>query len=140
MSKVAVVFWSGSGNTEAMANAVVAGAKAKGAEVTLFGAVEFSAENPADYDGIAFGCPAMGAEQLEESEFQPMWDEVKAELAGKKVGLFGSYAWASGEWMDTWKADAEGVGITLSAAPVICNSAPDDNALKECEALGAALA
>ena len=72
MSKVAVVFWSGTGNTEAMANAVAAGAQEKGAEVTTMGPADFGAAAVADYDGIAFGCPAMGAEQLEEAEYQPM--------------------------------------------------------------------
>jgi flavodoxin len=81
MSKVAVVFWSGTGNTEAMANAVAAGAQEKGAEVTTMGPADFGAAAVAEYDGIAFGCPAMGAEQLEEAEYQPMWDEVKGELS-----------------------------------------------------------
>lgn len=140
MSKVAVVFWSGTGNTEAMAKAVEEGAQGKGAEVTEFAASDFSADKVAEFDAIAFGCPAMGSEVLEEGEFQPMWDDVKGSLSGKKIALFGSYGWGSGEWMDNWKEDAEGAGANLAADPVIANNEPDDDALAACKALGEALA
>jgi len=139
MSKVAVVYWTGTGNTEAMANAVAKGAGESGAETTLFSASDFDSAKASEFDAIAFGCPAMGAEVLEESEFQPMWDSVKTEVASKKIGLFGSYGWGSGEWMDSWADDASAAGITLSADPVIANEAPDDAAIASCEALGAAL-
>ena len=99
MSKIAVVYWSGTGNTEAMANAVLKGAKDKGAEAELFTASDFSADMAADFDGIAFGCPSMGTEELEDSEFAPMFDSVKDKLSGKKIALFGSYGWGDGEWM-----------------------------------------
>ena len=140
MSKVAVVYCSGTGNTEAMANAIVDQAKAKGADVSLFLAGDFAGKDPGEYAAIAFGCPAMGSETLEEGEFQPMWDGVKDKLSGKNIALFGSYAWANGEWMDTWKAEAESLGAKLIVPPVICNSAPDDAALASCKALGDALA
>ena len=140
MSKIAVVFWSGTGNTEAMAKAVEEGAKGKGAEVVEYNAAAFSSGDMAQYDAIAFGCPAMGAEVLEEGEFQPMWDEVKGSLKGKKIALFGSYGWGSGEWMDNWKAEAEGKGAVLAATPVMANNAPDDEALAQCKGLGEALA
>ena len=139
MSKLAIVFWSGTGNTEAMAEGVAAGAKAKGASVTKFGPSEFNAAKAADFDAVAFGCPAMGAEVLEEDEFQPMFDEVKGALGGKAVGLFGSYGWGGGEWMRTWEADCEAAGISLAAESVICADAPDDDALAACKALGEAL-
>ncbi len=87
MSKVAVVYWSGTGNTEAMANEVAEGAKAKGAEVTTFTASEFSSADLATYDTVAFGCPAMGAENLEESEFEPMFTDCEGSLSGKKIAL-----------------------------------------------------
>lgn len=103
MSKVAVVFWSGTGNTQAMANAVAEGAKAAGAEVSVFGPAEFGKDNVAEYDGIAFGCPAMGAEVLEESEFDPMFTNVEGSLSGKKIALFGSYGWGDGQWMRDWE-------------------------------------
>lgn len=140
MSKVAVVYWSGTGNTEAMANAVAEGAKEKGAEVTLFTASEFSSAKVAEFDGIAFGCPAMGAENLEESEFEPMFTDCEAALSGKKIALFGSYGWGSGEWMDDWAERSRNAGADLSCDPVICNEAPDDEAVNNCKNLGASLA
>ena len=140
MSKVAVVFWSATGNTEAMADAVAVGAEKAGAEVSKLTSAEFGAADVAGFDGIAFGCPAMGAEVLEEDEFQPMWDSVKNKLSGKKVGLFGSYGWGGGEWMNSWADDAKMSGVSLAADPVIANEAPDDDAVASCEALGAALA
>jgi flavodoxin short chain len=140
MSKVAVVFWSGTGNTEAMANAVAAGAEEKGAEVTVMGPSDFGAASVAAYDAIAFGCPAMGAEQLEEAEVQPMWGEVRGELSGKKVALFGSYGWGDGEWMRNWEDDCRDAGANLAVDSVMANNEPDDDALEACKALGAALA
>lgn len=140
MSKVAVVFWSGTGNTEAMANMVAAGAKAAGADVTVYTASEFQAGLMDSYDAIAYGCPAMGSEELEDSEFQPMFDDCKGKLSGKKIGLFGSYSWAEGEWMRTWQAECEELGANLVMDGVICYDAPDAEAETNCEALGKALA
>ena len=139
MSKIAVVFWSGTGNTEAMANAVAEGAEAKGAEVECVQAADFGASSVAAYDAIAFGCPAMGAEELEEGEFQPMWDDVKPELSGKKIALFGSYDWGTGEWMDTWRDDAEDAGANV-VDTLIANNEPDDEAIASCNELGGSLA
>ncbi len=136
MSKVAVVYWSGTGNTEAMANAVAEGAKAKGAEVDVLTSAEFTPGMAANYTGIAFGCPSMGAEVLEECEFQPMWDDVKGELAGKAIVLFGSYGWGDGEWMRDWEADCS----ETVAGTFICNETPDDGAVEECKALGEKIA
>ncbi len=140
MSKVAVVFWSATGNTEAMANAVAEGAKGKGADVTVLGAGEFSASNVSEYDAIAFGCPAMGAEVLEESEFEPMFASVETSLGGKKIGLFGSYGWGDGQWMRDWKDRCDAAGAALVNDGVMANNAPDDDALDECKSLGEALA
>ena len=139
MSKVAVVYWSGSGNTEEMAKAVVEGAKEKGAEVVLVHCSDFSAADVAAYDAIAFGCPAMGAEVLEESEFQPMFDEVSTVLGGKKIALFGSYGWGDGEWMRNWEESCKEAGANLVCDSVICQEEPDDEATDACKALGAAL-
>jgi flavodoxin short chain len=138
MSKVAVVYWSGTGNTEAMANAVAEAAKAAGADVDMIQAADFS--DAAPYDGIAFGCPAMGAEQLEEAEYQPMWDDVKGALSGKKIALFGSYGWGDGEWMRLWEDEARDAGADLVVDSVMANNEPDDDAVEACKALGAALA
>ena len=104
MSKVAVVYWTGTGNTGMMAEGVAEGAKAAGAEVTVLGPSQFSAGDVASYDAIAFGCPAMGAEVLEEGEFEPMFSAVEGVLAGKKVGLFGSWGWGEGVWMQDWES------------------------------------
>ena len=139
MSKVAVVYWTGTGNTEAMANAVADGAKSAGAEVSVMTSADFNADKVAEFDGIAFGCPAMGAEVLEESEFQPMWDDVKGSLSGKKVALFGSYGWGDGEWMRSWEEDCTANNVTLAAESVICNDAPDEDGTASCEALGKAI-
>ena len=134
MSKTAVVFYSGSGNTEAMADVV---ANALGAD--KIACDDFSAAMAADYDAIAFGCPAMGDEVLEETVFQPMWDDVKGALAGKKVALFGSYGWGDGQWMRDWEADAKSNGVDLATDSVICNEAPDDEATAALEALAKAI-
>ncbi len=99
MSKAAVIYWSGTGNTEAMAKAVEEGVKTAGVECDVIPVDEASASRLADYSGIAFGCPAMGDEELEDTEFQPMWNAVSGAIAGKKIGLFGSYGWGDGDWM-----------------------------------------
>ena len=140
MSKIAVVYWSGTGNTEQMAGMVAAGAKDAGAEVTSCTAAEFSADMVDQFDAIAFGCPSMGSEQLEESEFEPMFTPCLAKLVGKKVGLFGSYGWGDGEWMRNWAESCQGAGAALVSEGVICNGAPDNSAEAECRALGQALA
>ncbi len=134
MSKVAVVYWSGTGHTEAMANAIADAAAAE-----LFTAAEFDAAKVGDYDVIAFGCPSMGAEELEESEFAPMFEACKPALSGKKIALFGSWGWGEGAWMETWRQDCEAAGAVLAAEPVICQEEPDDDALAACAALGEAI-
>ena len=140
MSKVAVVYWSGTGNTETMANAVADGAKGAGAEVSLLTSSEFGADKVSGFDSIAFGCPAMGAEVLEETEFDPMFTSVEGALAGKKIALFGSYGWGDGQWMRDWEDRCKGDGAVLVSNSVIANSAPDDSALEECKSLGMSLA
>ena len=117
MSKVAVVYWSGTGNTETMANAVAEGVQGKGAEAVMIGPSDFTADSVTEYDGIAFGCPAMGAEQLEEAEYQPMC-----------------------EWMRLWEDEARDAGADLVVESVMANNEPDDDAIEACKALGAALA
>ncbi len=138
MSKVAVVYWSGTGNTEAMAHLVEEGAKNAGASVELLTASEFSQDKMAAFDAIGFGCPSMGAEQLEESEFEPMFSSL--DIQGKKIALFGSYGWGDGEWMRTWEASCKDSGAILVCDCVIANEAPDNEASEACKSLGAALA
>ena len=134
MNKVCVVYWSGTGHTEAMAQAVAESSQGK-----LFTAAEFGPDQAKEYDAIAMGCPAMGAEVLEEEEFQPMFDAVKPVLAGKKVALFGSYGWGDGEWMRNWEEECLGAGATLACDSVICQDDPDEVALAACRALGETL-
>ena len=137
MSKIAVIYWSGTGNTQVMAAAVAEGAKEKGAEADLLNCADVS--DVSGYDAAALGCPAMGAEELEESEFLPMLESIEPVLAGKKVALFGSYGWGDGEWMRSWEARCAEKGITLAAESVLANEAPDANALEACKKLGAAI-
>ncbi len=135
--KIAVVYWSGTGNTEAMANAVAEGIKISGSEADLLNSI--SVNDLGGYDAIAFGCPAMGAEELEDSEFEPMFSALEGSLNGKKIALFGSYGWGDGEWMRTWEDRCKEDGAVLVCDPVICNEAPDDDAVSACKALGEAL-
>lgn len=140
MSKIAVVYWSGTGNTEAMANAVAEGIREKGGDASLLAASAFDASMMDSFDAVAFGCPSMGSEQLEESEFEPMFASCRPKLNGKKIALFGSYGWGDGEWMREWeKSCVNEDGAVLACEPVICSDAPDDSAVASCKALGAAL-
>ncbi|MCD8120455.1 MAG: flavodoxin [Lachnospiraceae bacterium] len=138
MSKVAIVYWSGTGNTEAMANYVAEGAKAAGADVSVLTSAEFTADDMSAYDAVAFGCPSMGDEQLEETEFEPMFSECEPLLDGKKIALFGSYGWGDGQWMRDWEETCTGAGANLVSEPVICNGEPEDP--QPCVDLGKALA
>ena len=138
--KVAVVYWSSTGNTEAMAQAVIEGARKAGASAELFTATEFDGNKVDAFDAIAFGCPAMGAEELEDSEFAPMFESCESKLSGKKIALFGSYGWGDGEWMRTWEDTCRNDGASLVCDSVICQEAPDDDALNACRSLGESLA
>ena len=140
MSKVAVVYWSSTGNTEAMANAVADGVKGKGGEAVLHTCEDFDGSKVTEYDAIAFGCPAMGDEVLEDTEFEPMFDGCKDALKGKNIALFGSYGWGDGEWMRNWEEQCIADGAVMAGECVICNEAPDDTATEQCVELGKALA
>lgn len=133
--KVSIVYWSGTGNTEAMAEAALEGAKNAGAEVQLL-PVAAADESVLQSDILLLGCPAMGNEELEESEFEPFFSSIEGKLAGKKVGLFGSYDWGDGEWMRTWQERVVSAGGNMIEDGVIANNAPDDDALAACKALG----
>ena len=132
--KAAVMYWSGTGNTEQMAAAV-----AEGANAELFSVSEFSGKL-SDYDRLAFGCSAMGAEELEESEFEPFFAEAESGLNGKTIALFGSYGWGDGEWMRSWVKRAEDDGaVIVGGEGLIANEAPSDDDLEKCRELGRAL-
>ncbi|MGH0052237.1 MAG: flavodoxin domain-containing protein [Sphaerochaetaceae bacterium] len=138
--KVAIVFYSGTGNTEAMAEAVREGAVTAGAETSVIPPETFTPEIAQQYDAIAFGCPSMGVEVLEEDVFEPMFEAVLPSLSAKKIALFGSYGWGDGEWMRDWEERTQSGGVTQLLEPVIANEMPDSTALEACRALGASLA
>ena len=140
MKQIPVIFWTGTGNTQMMADAVAEAINAAGAEAVVKNVSEITADEAAGYDALALGCPAMGAEVLEECEFEPFFTELEGKLAGKKVALFGSYGWGDGEWMRTWEEGCASAGIRLAADSVTCCEAPDDEALSACQALGKKLA
>lgn len=138
MSKVAIVFWSGTGNTEAMADFVAQGVRSAGGTATLIQASDFGPSRLDEFEAVAFGCPAMGDEELEDSEFLPMYDEVEPLLGDKKVVLFGSYDWNDGEWMELWEQRAEAAGVNVVDS-VIAKDYPDEEATAECLRVGALL-
>lgn len=141
MSKLAVIYWTGTGNTGAMAQAVADGAKSAGAEAELLTVSEISADAAAAYDKLALGCPAMGAEVLEEGEMEPFVMEVEGFAQGKRIGLFGSYGWGDGQWMRDWEDRMKAAGAVLVGREgVIASEAPDGDALEQCRALGRELA
>lgn len=139
MSKIAVVYWSGTGNTEEMAYHVAEGAKGTNADVSLIEAENFGSDKMDSYDAIAFGCPAMGAEVLEETIFEPMFQDCKTKLENKRIALFGSYGWGDGEWMRNWEEECKEAGAVLVCDSVMCTDSPDAEAVRDCKALGEAL-
>ena len=139
MSKIAIVYWSGTGNTEVMANAVMDGIQDAGSDCSLFTASEFTPDRLNEFDAFAFGCPSMGVESLEDSEVEPMFQACEPMLAGKKLALFGSFGWGDGEWMRNWEDACRADGAELVCDSVICCEAPDDEAVECCRRLGAAL-
>ena len=141
MSKVGIIYWSSTGNTEAMAQAVEEGAKAAGADVEIMEVADADVDKALSFDVLALGCPAMGDEELEDGEFEPFFSDLEGKLSGKKVALFGSYDWGDGEWMRDWEARMSGAGATIVGGEgVICQEAPDADAMEQCKALGKALA
>ena len=141
MSKLMVVYWSQTGNTEIMANAVAEGVKEAGKESA---AVEVSSMTPdalKDAPVFALGCPAMGAEVLEEDEMEPFMAKVESFAKGKQIGLFGSYGWGDGQWMRGWEQRVAGAGAAVVGGQgVIAQETPDEDALSKCRELGRSLA
>lgn len=137
MSKTAVIYWSGTGNTEAMADAILEGAKAVNPETDYFTVSDISADEAAKYDTLILGCPAMGAEVLEEGEFEPFFSELESKISGKNIALFGSYGWGEGEWMRDWERRVADAGASVVGGEgLIINDAPDDTGLEQCRELG----
>ena len=138
--KAGIIFWSQTGNTEMMAEAIAEGVKAVGAEVEIMEVANASVDAVLGFDVLALGCPAMGDEELEESEFEPMFTDCEGKLSGKRIALFGSYGWGDGEWMRTWEDTCRSAGANLVCESVICMESPDDEGEASCRSLGAALA
>ena len=141
MNKIAIVFWSGTGNTEAMANYIAEGVRAAGSEAELLGPGDFLASQFSAYSAVAFGCPAMGSEVLEEAEFEPMFSALEGSLGGKRIALFGSYGWGDGQWMRDWCARCDDAGASLlNENGLMVNEAPDAEGEEACKELGRKLA
>ena len=137
MSKAAVIFWSQSGNTEQMANAIAEGIREGGVECDLMNVADTNAAATAGYDKLALGCPAMGAEVLEEAEFDPFFTELESKLGGRKVALFGSYGWGDGQWMRDWvqRANDDNANVYTDEGLII-NETPDADGLAKCKEFG----
>lgn len=134
---ISVVYWSGTGNTQAMAEAVAEGIREAGADAAVMEVSAADAKTLAEENAFALGCPSMGAEQLEESEMEPFVEELEPLVSGKKLLLFGSYGWGDGEWMRDWARRMKDAGALLVREEgVIANEVPDDEALAECRAAG----
>lgn len=141
MKKMNIIYWSQTGNTAAMARAIAEGAQGAGAQIRLIEVDAASEEDALQCDLLALGCPAMGAEELEEGDFAPYYDAVAGRLSGKPVALFGSYGWGDGQWMRDWYERAQGEGLCLFGDEgLIVNETPDDAGLDRCRAFGAAFA
>ena len=141
MSKVSVVFWSQSGNTEAMANAVGRGVTEAGGEANVVFVSDASLDELKNAKAFALGCPAMGAEVLEEGEMEPFVSTLEGFVSGKTIGLFGSYGWGDGQWMREWVDRMTAAGATVVGGEgVICQDVPDPSAEAQCVDLGKTLA
>ena len=141
MNNIAIVFWIGTGNTEAMANYIAEGVRAGGGEAELFGPKDFPAGRLASFSAVAFGCPAMGSEVLEEMDFEPMFAGLESSLSGKRIALFGSYGWGDGQWMRDWCARCNNAGANLlDENGLMVNEAPDAEGEEACKELGRKLA
>lgn len=140
MNKIVVIYWSQTGNTQVMAESILAGAVDAGANAKIFSVSDISPADIKDYDVLALGCPSMGAEELDDTEFQPFYDAIKPDLNGKKVALFGSYGWGDGEWMRNWQDDVIATSALLyNNEGLIINEMPDEAGIEECKAMGKAL-
>lgn len=141
MRKMAVIYWSMTGNTQAMAEAIAQGAAGAGVEVDVKQVADVTVEQVLEYDMLALGCPAMGAEVLEELEFEPFFTDLERRLSGKSVALFGSYGWGDGQWMRDWVNRAENAGANVFRSEgLMVNEAPDDAGLELCRCFGAEFA
>lgn len=140
MNKIAIIYWSGTGNTEIMAEAILSGAKTAGAEASLYKVDNISVESALEFDQLILGCPSMGAEVLEEIDFEPFFTSLESKIAGKSIALFGSYGWGDGEWMRDWQSRVENSGAMLLEEGLMLNETPDDEGVSMCKAFGERIA
>lgn len=141
MKKMAVIYWSQTGNTRAMAEAIAEGAREAGAEVTVMDVCDTTADQALGYELLALGCPSMGDEVLEEVDFEPFFTELEKKLGGKKVALFGSYGWGDGQWMRDWQVRTGDCGALLyQNEGLIINETPDAQGIDLCKSFGAGFA
>ncbi len=136
MKKVAIIYWSGTGNTEAMANSIKQGAETTGNEVKLFEVSKANISDVVSADIVAIGCSSYGAEVLEDGFMEPFVESLRDSVKGKKVSLFGSFGWGSGEWMEDWDIRMASYGADLIQDSLIINETPDSDGLKQCEDFG----
>ena len=138
---ISVVYWSGTGNTQAMAEAIGEGIESAGAQANVISVDQANVDVLAEEDVFALGCSAMGAEELEESEMEPFVEELESLVSGKKILLFGSYGWGDGEWMRDWADRMKNAGAQLIREEgIIANDAPEDDVLEELKEAGKELA
>ena len=141
MDKIQVVFWTQSGNTQAMAEAIGKGITEAGKEANVVYVGSASLDELKAANAFALGCPSMGVEVLDEAEMEPFVAEVEGFASGKTIALFGSYGWGDGEWMRNWGERMQAAGATvLNGEGLICQETPDDDAIAECVNLGKQLA
>ena len=134
-NKINIIFWSGTGNTESMAEAIFEGSK-KGGNSKLISVDKATLENVNEADILFLGCPSMGVEELEESEMEPFMESISNDIGGKKIILFGSYGWGDGEWMQIWEQRVKDCGGLIVEESIICNESPEEETLKQLRTLG----
>lgn len=140
MADVLLVYWTGTGNTEIMAEKIKEGLESSGLSVDYRTVDAVEADEVSGYEKLVFGCPSMGVEILEEDEFEPFFEEAEKLLAGKKVALFGSYGWGDGEWMDAWVDRVKDSGANLFEPGFMINSTPSGEEEEECFEFGESFA
>lgn len=139
MKNIAIIYWTGTGNTESMAEGIMEGAKNEDTQVRLLSVGDAKTEDVSNSDAIAFGCPSMGAEELEESEMEPFIESIASAVKGKNIILFGSYGWGNGEWMTDWQERMEGYGANVIVDGLIINNDADKEGIEKCKEIGALL-
>ena len=134
-----IIYWSGTGNTERMAELIKEGIVQAGKSVELINVSDVNVYEVLKDEILILGCPAMGDEVLEESEFEPFIEEISSKISGKKVALFGSYGWGDGQWMRDFEERMINYGCTIIDSPLIIQNDPDGSE-EECIDFGKKIA